>query len=354
MGIYSRNRSGSMVASQVACNENYGLSDIGKIMYESAINDNTIFETIVMSDLTESRDLREGALLESEVRNSNKENAKKLLNTIKERLAAFWAKIKGAIKDAIRKFTAYVLRDGKTFAKDFRELMKHKQYTKGAIKDVELYDTDIDIESAAVDTEKFINDSKNAENFDSSELLAKTLSTLVVPEVKTVKEYREAVLKESLKKRDVQPEELLKLIEDASDSVKALREYEKTAEKNVNKIANVIKEAEKNLDKDDDKIDHGKIIRNITAIVSVIETCISANTAVEIYMIKQNVKTARVTLGKIKSEMVDYDVVDANGKSLMGEAAALVDAEDVEAAINSDEPVDDEVDKEIEKIEAEA
>ena len=115
----------------------------------------------------------------------------------------------------------------------------------------------------------------------------------------------------------------------------------------------MIKEAEKNLDKDDDKIDHGKIIRNITAIVSVIETCISANTAVEIYMIKQNVKTARVTLGKIKSEMVDYEILDVDGKPIK-EAAALVDAEDVEAAINSDEPVDAEVDKEIEKIETEA
>lgn len=351
MGIYSRNRSGSVSASMAACNENYGPSDIGRIMYESVVNDNSIFEAIVMCDLTESKCLREGTLLEAEAKKFSKENVKKILDAIKERVKKFWEKIKGAIQAAIRKFAAYILRDGKAFVKDFKESTKNKKFT-GEIKDVTFYDYE-EIDPVEIDSiENEIKNAKNDENFDSSIYTAKMLSKMAGQSVNTTKEFREAVLKGCSVKYTITSSninDLLDMIENAPKMVKTLKDYEKVAAKQVDKIGAKLKEAERELNKEDDNIDHGKIIKNITAIVSTFETCISASTSVTIFMIQQDVKIARVTLGKIKNEMEDV-----KHEATFIESAAIVDAEDVDAALNSDEPVDPEVDKEIEKIEIEA
>ena len=45
---------------------------------------------------------------------------------------------------------------------------------------------------------------------------------------------------------------------------------------------------------------------------------------------------------------------DVKHEAAFIESVAIVDAEDVDAALNSDEPVDPEVNEEIEKIEVEA
>ncbi len=351
MGIYSRNRSGSVSASMAACNENYGPSDIGKIMYESVVNDNSIFEAIVMCDLTESKCLREGTLLEAEAKKFSKENVKKILDAIKERVKKFWEKIKGAIQAAIRKFAAYILRDGKAFVKDFKEATKDKKFT-GEIKDVILYNAD-DIDCVEIgDIEEEIKKTKNDENFNSSIYSAKMLSRMSEESVNTTKEFREAVLKKCAEKKTITASninEMLTIIEDAPATVKTLKDYEKNAAKLIDKVGSKLKEAERALSKEDDDIDHGKIIKNITAIVSTLETCVSAGTSVVIFMTQQNVKTARVTLGKIKSQMENI-----KHEAAFIESAAIVDAEDVDAALNSDEPIDPEVNEEIEKIEVEA
>lgn len=351
MGIYSRNRSGSVSASMAACNENYGPSDIGRIMYESVVNDNSIFEAIVMCDLTESKCLREGTLLEAEAKKFSKENVKKILDAIKERVKKFWEKIKGAIQAAIRKFAAYILRDGKAFVKDFKESTKDKKFT-GEIKDVTMYNFD-KANAITIDSiEDEIKGAKDDENFNASVYTAKMLSKFAGESVNTTKEYRVAVLNKCANKENITAagiDKMLDLVENAQTVVKGLKDYEKTGAKQIDKIGAKLKEAERALGKEDDSVDHGKIVKNITAIVSTFETCLSASVSVTIFMIQQNVKTARVTLGKIKHEMEDV-----KHEAAFIESAAIVDAEDVDAALNSDEPIDPEVNEEIEKIEVEA
>lgn len=350
MGIYSRNRSGSVSASMAACNENYGPSDIGKIMYESVVNDNSIFEAIVMCDLTESKCLREGTLLEAEAKKFSKENVKKILDAIKERVKKFWEKIKGAIQTAIRKFAAYILRDGKAFVEDFKKSTKNKKFT-GTIDDVLLYDNG-DIKPVVFDDiEATIRESKDSEDFNASKYTAKMLSKLAGEDVESTKQYREVILKKCGKKQNIGAgdiDRLLKEIGDASATVKDLKNKEKEYAKLIDKVGSKLKEAERELNKEDDSIDHGKIVRNITSIVSTLETCVSASTSVTIFMVQQNVKAARVALGKIKHKMEDV-----KHEAVFIESAAIVDGEEVDTALNSDEPIDPEVNEEIEKIEVE-
>ena len=66
MSIYSTNdRVGA--AATIVADESYRPSDIGRIMYESQLNDQAIFEATLMADFAEINGLREGTLLESEI-----------------------------------------------------------------------------------------------------------------------------------------------------------------------------------------------------------------------------------------------------------------------------------------------
>lgn len=124
MSIYSANRTGSMAIENVAMNENYKPVDLARTMYESQVNDHSIFEAILANDFRELTGLREGTLLESELTALNEASAKELLASMKTRIMNFWAKIKHAFAVAVQKISAYILRDGKAYAKDFREMYK--------------------------------------------------------------------------------------------------------------------------------------------------------------------------------------------------------------------------------------
>ena len=71
MSIYSVNRTGSMALAQVAANESYKSEDIGRVLYETQVNDMAFFEAVLACDFNELKSMREGTLLESEVASLN-------------------------------------------------------------------------------------------------------------------------------------------------------------------------------------------------------------------------------------------------------------------------------------------
>ena len=139
MSIYSNNRTGVAATATLVANESYKSNDIGRILYESAVNDMAFFEAVIASDFNEIKGLREGTLLEAEVAALNEASAKEFFKGMAERVKKFWAKIKGAIKAAINKLAAYVLKDGKAFVAEFEAAEKKYGKFTGKIEGVKLY-----------------------------------------------------------------------------------------------------------------------------------------------------------------------------------------------------------------------
>lgn len=139
MPIYSNNRTGSMALAQVAANESYTSEDFGRILYESQLNDMAFFEAILTCDFKEINGLREGTILESEVKALNEASFKEMVEKVVAGLKKFWAKIKAAFVDAINKLGAWVGKNGKSLAKQVKEL-KMKEKWNGSIENVVTYD----------------------------------------------------------------------------------------------------------------------------------------------------------------------------------------------------------------------
>lgn len=130
MSIYSANRSGSMVATQEASalKGNYTSADLGRILYESQVNDMAIFEAVLATDFDEIKSLREGTILESEIASLNEEAKEGLGKKLVAALDALWKKIKELLTIAKRKIAAYVIRSGKAYAEDYKKFVADEKF----------------------------------------------------------------------------------------------------------------------------------------------------------------------------------------------------------------------------------
>ena len=154
MGIYSANRTGSPTGMVVENNANvYTSGDYGRILYECEYNDMLMFEAVMATDMNELQGLREGTILEAELKKLNKESLTSMKTKIIEGLKAFWAKIKGWFQDQKVKLAAYVARDCAKTASKFEavkakyegepvsvEYRKNKGYVVGDASSVKIHE----------------------------------------------------------------------------------------------------------------------------------------------------------------------------------------------------------------------
>lgn len=333
MGIYSANRSGMMEAGSIAVNENYTSSDFGRIMYESQVNDMAIFEAIIASDLQEAKAIQEGTLLESEAVKFNRQNATGILGKLEERLKYVWGKIKAALKDAMNKIAAYVLRDGKAFVKEFEKKFAGKKLNEPVKTSV------YNDQSVVIDTfEKKLNVtylSKTANKYASQSDMVKS------------KEIMEAVL--GADPADYVEDFRNNMIIDGTVSQSNVDDLKNTVETGKKEIAHIKASANKidkefkdaiafvrSLSKANGKDDENYKVKNATATCSAFEKLSSLLVKIKVMDIKAKVKQARVNLSAILSEAVQENAV-------LAEAAAL----DAEAEV--DDAMSPEVSAEIEE-----
>ena len=325
MSIYSTNRSGSMVGIQFNPG-NYKSVDIGRIMYESACNDQMMFEAIIGHDFRELNAIREGTMLQSEIAALNEASVKEFAQKARERIMKFWEeKLKPAFKNAIRMISAYVLRDGKAFASRFEDFAKGYNGKVVSVKGPVRTDVKVTIPSAK-DMESYIrknmNDERKTQKDYTHALLAKAAG---YDDAMSPAEYRKKMIERcfqtdgTLKSNDV--EKQLDILKNASDVVKQLTTYQKAAEVNIRETANRIKAAEKSDNKD--------AVRTISILVSACESVLSVTTSTAIKVVKLDVSNSRKMLGKMMSEM-------RGENSTVGEAAALADEAEVETELDDD------------------
>ena len=343
MPIYSANRTGSL--SMDAVNENYTSSDIGRIMYESEVNDRAIFEAIIRSDFNEMQALKEGTLLESEVRAMNEASISEFFANIRDRLAKFWAKIKAAFKIAAQKIAAYVLKDGSAFVKDFnRQWVDKKLRLVGTIDDVKICDyKNFPAEDVQMkDMENYIRTHKSDDSVDKAEVIGFELSRIYnqgsPTEVLTPKDFQNKMIEKCFKPVSIGSsdiEHLKKVVSEASELIKKAQAAESSMKKQLKELEKSLKDAEKEVEaaNKSTNVSAAGTISNISTLVGAFETVVSTVTSTCIKCLNLDVKCCRKALSLILSRAKNDS---ANAKH---EAAAIAEDE-VDLALDPTIPDD--------------
>lgn len=334
MGIYSANRSGMMEAGSIAVNENYTSSDFGRIMYESQVNDMAIFEAIIASDLQEAKAIQEGTLLESEAVKFNRQNATGLLGKLEEKLKYVWGKIKSALKDAMNKIAAYVLRDGKAFAKEFRKKYDGKKlknpikttvFNPEALKKLNEDIEKIDIDSVTKAVDKYAH---NADMLKTNEIVKELLGD-------DISGYNENFKNDLVTDGVVSSahvDAFLDIVENGKKAIASVKSLTNRMDKDFRDAISYTRSLAKAKSKDDENYK----IKNATAACSAFEKLASMFCKLMVTGTKTMIKQCRVNLSEILSEAVQESAV-------LAEAAAL----DAEAEV--DDAMSPEVSAEIEE-----
>lgn len=324
MSIYSANRSGSMSMSNVIANEAYGMSDLGRILYESECNNQKIFEAVLATDFHEVKGLREGTLLEAEVDEANAKSKESLIAKLKARLAAFWAKIKQAFETAIQKIGAYILKDGKAFAKEFKDQQANfKKTYDGSVEAMMPTGFVVELKSAD-DLEREIRAHMNDETkLNQAEIAGNALGKYIGYSSCTPREFQTAVAEKSFARRKVTSDDfngMLAFLENASQAIKDLKSYQKGTQKVIEGVGKKLKAAEK---------DSKATAKYITVLVGACEVVVANTAKANINIVRGTAKSYRVALNKIRSMCLHENAAWI-------ESAALAAGDEVDIAMSDD------------------
>lgn len=348
MGIYSANRSGSMTISQVSANENYTYADFGRIMYESAQNDQKLFEAVLANDFREIYALSEGTMLESEVHALNEKSAKEFFQSLLKRLKEFWAKIVGAIKSAINKITVFILKRGAVAVKAYDKVMDKYNGPVITLSNIKypLVKMDIDRITKDIEVVKNIDDHKNFTNSngtDTRSLINIALGNTISSgqnKPYTPKEYRKKMMDLYFTTGDIKSSDNSKIdmfkdiLKNAGDTVKKLNTTKKNAEKSIKSAEKRIK---KSMNGSETKAED---VKSLSTMVSVSEGVITATVSTAIAVVKQMAANSLSILNAIRKK--------ASGTEVQNNSAFIEAAAEAEAEFDSvaDASVGEEIDAE--------
>lgn len=307
MSIYATNRSGSASSATIVANEAYKSNDIGRILYESTVNDQRIFEAILASDLHECQALNEGTLLESEIAALNEASAKEFFEQMLLRVKGFWSKIKNAFSTIIQKISAYALKDGKAFVKEFnavydlyKEKTKKSEYSNSNADEFDIYDLENLTIVDTAEMAKIINTRKDLETSLAKKEIVSEILRMTIPSSSDLNasNYKETVF-EKLKKQDSikngkKIKDYCDFLSNASTMIKDIIIKRKETDKVLDRLCKSLKDEERKA-----KDDPSKVIKRISILVSACETVVALETKVSIAMVKANAKTARSALGVV-------------------------------------------------------
>lgn len=326
MPIYSNNRTGSMALAQVAANESYTSEDFGRILYESQVNDMAFFEAALACDFNEVKGIREGTILEAEVKEMNNKSKNSWINTQIERLKVLWGKIKGAFQDAINKVAAYVLKDAKAFVKEFNIAVNKRigsiDKWNGNVESVVVFDYHHDIFS--MPDNNVINTMCQTYSDDkgikSNEIVNAYLSALCGKnDIGGIKGYTTFAMEtarktETLNKSNI--EEYLTALDGAKEYIAALKKAQRDAEATVN---GAIGDLKSEVGKEN--------VASLNQAVSAFEAIIVAISKANIAVTKMDIKSRRSALSKVLSDITkaSKEAKNADAKTAAHEAACALD-----------------------------
>lgn len=313
MPIYSKNRSGSLGTSMLEANRNYKDTDMGRIMYESCVNDKAIFDYIINSDKNEIRKLREGTLLESEIKSMNEFSVSDILRTLATKLDELWKKIKGAFDSIITKLSAYLTGDAVAFAKMYKST-KEKYKEKGGTYSHEFngvpVNVDLDIAKGLNFDDLFNAYMNKTEEIDKADVIAAELGKLAnssgaaaSKDPVNTEAYAELIKRLSFKDKTVvrigstEEGEMLKILEKGKETISTL----KTTQDSLNRAINGAKVVIKSKLGTGDNAEAN--VAKINMLTSAFESVVSTVATVSINIARTRVKNSRTILQALLSGM---------------------------------------------------
>lgn len=302
MPIYSSNRTGSMIESAV---KGYTCNDFGRIMYESQLNDMAFFEAALNCDFNEIKGLREGTILEAEVKSLNEEAKQGWWAKRTEAIKKFMGKIATAIRDAIDRIALYVTTDGKKFIDKFKNDVNSRiggiKNWKGNVSDVVLYKTNdkmLDIESVSKKSEfeDKVNQPGAMEDF-------KDMTKDMLSGCADAKEFNKKLAETTRETITVNSDNINRLLDTVSTAKNEIKEL-KNLEKTVNKAGNdFIKDVSEGFKKNKDE-DVKNYVNFANSYVTTFEKCTTIKVRAKIGLIRTNLKTSKGVLHRVLSEIM--------------------------------------------------
>lgn len=342
MPIYSKNRSGMLKESVGS----YGMNDAGRIIYESFVNDHTIFEAIIKHDMNEIQGLREGTILEADVEKDNKKSIEELKRNIFALVGRAKEKILGMLRDLKNKIINFLMNDGKEFVNEYTKFRSEHQDSNSEIE-IETYDFKNNYNSIfndfadnlskfpyianENDLEKYIDDKGN---FNKDEFLTELVKSINVPsECKTMDDIEEyyktsGIAKFKIKVFSDEEKSLLDFIGNSKGLSNQISSSEKVV---MTKVDNVFKSLK------DNKEIYEKYSAAINQYFSFVYYYITKCTSIYINKTLKSVGDCRKALGALMAKVK----ADENGATkTQAESAILTSL--VEAAIELDDAFDGE------------
>lgn len=311
MSIYSANRSGCMSTAAIAANESYAFNDCGRIIYESQINDMTLFESILACDFKEIQGLNEGTILESEIKALNKESLKALGEKIVNRLKEFWAKIKGVFNSAIQWISAYIVKDGSAFVDVFNSKVGDTiNEWKGSIKDVACFDAyNKDFILSGDDFyEMILSQAEN--NNSTADLISKVLTERVGNDATlnniTSKMLEKVSYNDTLTSKNVS--DYCARLKNGKAYINCLNDSMRIIEKDINRLSTKLESKATD--------NNGNDITFLTNAISAFEAVQSALVKANIAAVRNDMKSRRVALQAVMHDILKTD-------KAVAEAAAI-------------------------------
>ena len=334
MPIYSGNRSGSMDILATEADMSYGPNDMARIMYESEINDMKVFEAVLRHDFQEIKGIREGTILESELRSLNEASKKHLLDSLMLKSKNAWAKIKGAMSNAANAVAAYVLRDGKAYATIFEKTFANKRdnFNGKTIQDVKVPSKDFaaafKLPSFKNDFNKALSNRMNETGLDKTTLIQTGLQGCLgkfATGPVTPKEFKTICDENAFETTEVNDGNVDKMasyfvknIKGGSEIIRSLKNAQSETEKKLMEAYNELKKAAKNVAKDtnavaeaaaDDTADAAddtaapveepNVVTNLVVLAAAYEIIVSTYSKSKIGIAKKTLKYSRAALAKI-------------------------------------------------------
>ena len=354
MPIFSGNRTGNG-GYRVAANESYGDHDFGKVLYECAINDKRVFDSVMVREFKEIDARRNGTMLESEMRSFREFSVKEAWNSLKEKMKKLWEKIKGIFKKVTAKLAYFFVRSGKAYAKlnrkligakvDDCEIPKYRKHSskwdvvttsavdKGIGKEFNMqsfvgrYNKDTDAEQKAILSSYYNGVSSE---IDPDNVRETFFNVVFEKEVNDVK----------FKALGVSVAALLETVSNGKKPIADLKKASKSADKALKKIMKELDKAAKKADSaKEGEEDHGNgdMYRGASKHCSAAQTFVSTMCSAQIAAIKFDIKQSRAVISKLAAYTPDNESAIYEMSCWYEAAEEDLDAGDPEEASSEDQ-----------------
>ena len=346
MGIYSTNRLSSTRSSTMRPDMSYrGSSAIGRCMYESVLNDNALNESLLLSDFQEIRGIREGTIMESELRSIQEASVEGFFRKAKELLKKLGEKIMGIFRTVYAKLTQWFVRYGKAYVAMHRKTVLNKNIKNLTIKKYRMPKSDFKLESLANNVKlssevltKSISNKKlyGNDNHDEESFKNDQMKYLLGTDKTDSSEYQEYVMNKAFsEENDISGSKfstslLTKILDVVSEGRKPIKDLKKTE----SDIIKSIKKSQSDLDKLEKEINkkeesdrsevekaNAKKVKYVKESLTCLQTAINLITSTSIKVVKFDIKQSRSVIAQI----VAYSPTHENNLYML---EAAEDAED--------------------------